>query len=162
MPVLLLTPIFLLLTPKHFVLLTSASPGIDDVARSTRTNEWVPRASKECMHLSKCTVTLHRRRQRSLCREPSLFAARYTAHSEGAKVTAMDTRVGIVTDRLRRVTLWEQWLGEAAAARKQRCGCQELAPFPNLTFPTSSWDTANLILIKVTSQQLYSPSSCEE
>ena len=51
------------------------------------------------------------------------LAARKNARdgAGGAKITFMNTRVGIVTDKLERVALWEQWLGEAAAETKQRC-----------------------------------------
>ena len=59
----------------------------------------------------------------------------------GARVTAFDTKTELVTDRRERIALWEQWLGEAAGATKQRCRhcrSQTLRRVPGL-MGTGSW-----------------------
>ena len=64
------------------------------------------------------------------------------AEQEGATVDGIDSRVGIVTDRQERVTLWGRWLREAAAATKQRCGhcaSQSLRKMPGLMALGNWW-----------------------
>ena len=63
------------------------------------------------------------------------------AERVGARVTAFDTKTALVTDRRERIALWEQWLGEAAGATKQRCKycrSQTLRRVPGL-MGTGSW-----------------------
>ena len=50
-----------------------------------------------------------------------LVATLQAAELDGAKVLAVESKLGLIADRTERIATWEQWLGEAAGATKQRC-----------------------------------------
>ena len=60
----------------------------------------------------------------------------------GAQITRFDTAEQFVVDQRERIAMWEQWLGEAAGATKQRCPhckAQELRRVPGLIDNACWW-----------------------
>jgi hypothetical protein len=80
------------------------------------------------------TATLETRQQ--------LIAALTAAEQDDAQVLSTGSKPGYITDRQERIATWEQWLGEAAGATKQRCNhcaSQELTLIPGLTTGGTWW-----------------------
>ena len=71
-----------------------------------------------------------------------LIAALAAAEQDDAKVLSTGSKPGYITDRQERIATWEQWLGVAAGATKQRCthcAAQELTLIPGLTTRGTWW-----------------------
>ena len=71
-----------------------------------------------------------------------LVATLQAAELDGAKVLAVESKLGLIADRTERIATWEQWLGEAAGATKQRCShcsSQQLSMVPGLKGKGAWW-----------------------